>query len=74
MEHLWRNLDDYFMEFEKERKMDVMGVNARVECDEIDEIVGEWEVPGVNENESYIVDVCAERGLILVNTFFQHCS
>ncbi len=27
---------------------------------------------GVNENGEHLVDVCAERGLFLANTFFQH--
>ncbi len=34
-----------------------------------------WEgggVEGVNENGEHLVDVCAERGLFLANTFFQH--
>ena len=29
-------------------------------------------VEGVNENGDHLVDVCAERGLFLANTFFQH--
>ncbi len=35
-------------------------------------MVGKWEVDGVNENGEHLVDVCAERGLFLANTFFQH--
>ncbi len=34
-----------------------------------------WEkegVEGVSENGKHLVDVSAERGLFLVNTFFQH--
>ncbi len=27
---------------------------------------------GVNENGEHLVDVCAERGLFLVNTFYHH--
>ncbi len=27
---------------------------------------------GVNENGQHLVDICAERGLFLANTFFQH--
>ncbi len=27
---------------------------------------------GVNENGEHLVDVCAERGLFLANTFFKH--
>ncbi len=29
-------------------------------------------VEGVNENGQHLVDICAERGLFLLNTFFQH--
>ncbi len=29
-------------------------------------------VEGVNENGQYLVDICAERGLFLSSTFFQH--
>ncbi len=35
----------------------------------------QWEsrgVEGVNENDEQLVDVCAERGLFVANTFFQH--
>ncbi len=35
-------------------------------------MVGKWGVEGVNENGEHLVDVCAERGLFLVNTFFKH--
>ncbi len=34
-------------------------------------VVGKWGVEGVNENYVHLVDVCAERGLFLANTFFQ---
>ncbi len=35
-------------------------------------IVGKWRVEGVNENGEDLVNVCAERGLFLAITFFQH--
>ncbi len=35
-------------------------------------VVGGWGVEGVNENGEHLVDICAERGLFLSNTFFQH--
>ena len=35
-------------------------------------MVGKCGVEGVNENVEYLVDLCAERGLFLANTFFQH--
>ncbi len=35
-------------------------------------MVGKWGVDGVNENGEHLVDICAERGLFLANTSFQH--
>lgn len=50
-------------------------MNAKVENESVDEVVGEWEVPGRNENGDWLVDiqywVCVERGLFLANTI-QH--
>ncbi len=34
--------------------------------------MGRYGVEEVNENGQYLVDICAERGLFLLNTFFQH--
>ncbi len=36
------------------------------------QVVGKWGVDGVNENGEHLVDIWAERGLFLANTFFQH--
>ncbi len=44
-------------------------MNARVGNTEIAEVVGKYGVEGVNENGQYLVDICAERGLFLSNTF-----
>ncbi len=46
--------------------------NGRVGSTEVAGVVGKWGVDGVNENEEQLVDVCAERGFFLANTFFQH--
>ncbi len=35
-------------------------------------VIGKYGVEGVNENGQYLVDICAERGFFLSNTFFQH--
>ncbi len=35
-------------------------------------MVGKRGVDRANENGEHLVDVCAERGLFLANTFFQH--
>ena len=73
MKKFWKNLNECLSEFESERKVIVMGdMNAKVGCEEIEGIVGKWGVPGMNENGEYLVDVCAERGLFLANTFFEH--
>ena len=45
-------------------------MNAKIGCEEVDGIVGKWEVPGVNGNGECLVDLCSERGLFLANTFF----
>ncbi len=58
---------------ERERMVNVMGdMNAKVGDETVEEVVGKWGVPGMNENGEWLVDVCAERGLFLANTFFQH--
>ncbi len=38
---------------------------------EIGGVVGRYGVEGVNKNGQHLVDICAERGLFLSNTF-QH--
>ncbi len=35
-------------------------------------MVGKYGVDVVNDNGQYFVDICAERGLFLSNTFFQN--
>ncbi len=47
-------------------------MNGRVGSSELAGVVGKWGVEGVNENGKHLVDVCAERELFLVYTFFQH--
>ncbi len=47
-------------------------MNGRVGSSELAGGVGKWGVDGANENGEQLVDVCAERGLFLANTFFQH--
>ncbi len=44
-------------------------MNARVGNTETGGVVGKYGVAGVNENGQYLVDICAERGLFLLNTF-----
>ncbi len=47
-------------------------MNARVGSTEIGGVIGKYGVDGAHENGQYLVDICAERGLFLLNTFFQH--
>ncbi len=47
-------------------------MNKRVGNSELAGVVGKQGVEGVYENSEHLVDVCAERGLFLANTFFQH--
>lgn len=47
-------------------------MNGRVCSNEIAGVVGKWDVDGINRNEEHLVDICAERGLLLTNIFFQH--
>ncbi len=35
-------------------------------------VVGKFSADGVNNNEQYLVGICAERGLFFANIFFQH--
>ncbi len=47
-------------------------MNAKVEGTEIGGVVGGYGVEGENKNGQHLVDICAERGLFISNTFFQH--
>ncbi len=73
MREFWDEVNDCLGMFEKGRRVVVFGdVNGKVGNSELAGVVGKWEVEGVNENGEHLVDVCAERGLFLANTFFQH--
>ncbi len=50
----------------------MVDMNAKVGDERVMDVVGKWGIPGKNENGEWLVDVCAERGLFLTNTFFQH--
>ncbi len=45
---------------------------SRVKSREIGGVVGGYGVEGVNENGQHLVDICAERGLFLWNTFYPY--
>ncbi len=73
LEKFWEDLGQLLNKFENVRRIFVLGDrNVRVGSTEIGGVVGKYCVEeGVNENGQYLVDVCAERGLFLSNTF-QH--
>ncbi len=69
----WGDLGQLLKKFENVRRVFLLGdMIARVGSTEIGGVVGKYGVDGVNENEQYLVDICAERGLFLLNTSFQH--
>ncbi len=65
-------MNDCLGMFEKGKRIIVFGnMNGRVGNNELAGVVGKWGVERVNENGEHLVDICAERGLFLANTFFQ---
>ena len=73
MEKFWNELNDCINGFEEGRKVIVMGdMNAKVGDECVEDVVGKWGVPGWNENGEWLVDICAERGSFLANTFYPH--
>ena len=73
MRKFWYNLNECLRRFERGRKIVLMGdMNGRVGSSEVAGVVGKWGVEGVNENGEHLVDMCAERGLFLANTCFEH--
>ncbi len=73
MKEFWDEVNDCMRMFEKGRRILVFGdMNGRVGNSELAGVVGKWGVEEANENGEHLVDVCAERGLFLANTFFQH--
>ena len=48
--------------------MFIGNINGRVGKSEVADVVGKC--GEVNENGEYLVDICAERGLLLANTIF----
>ncbi len=72
MEKFWEELGQLLKKLGNARRVFLLGdMNTRVGSTEIGGVVGKFSVDGVNENEQYLADICAERGLFLTNTF-QH--
>ena len=56
----------------KMKKIIVLGdMNAKVGDHEREGVTGKYRVPGVNENGGRLVEMCAERRMIIGNTWFQ---
>ena len=71
-EAFWEDLNECVKECRADEKVVVLGdMNAKVGEHEIDGITGKYGVPGVNENGERLVELCAERGLIVGNTWFK---
>ena len=47
-------------------------MNGKVGYEDIDGVVGKWDIPGVKENGEHLDDVCSGKGLLLANSFFEH--
>ncbi len=72
-EVFWEEVNACLKSFKKDRKLVMMGdMNAKVSDKFVMDVVEKWGIPGKNENGEWLVDVCAEWGLFLANTFFQH--
>ncbi len=72
LEKFWEDLGQLLKKFENVRRVYLLGeMNARVGSTETG-VVGRYGVEEVNKNGQQLVDICAEKGLFLTNTFFQH--
>ncbi len=73
MRKFWNDVNECLRRFEKGSRIVLIGdMYGRVGRNEIARVVGKWGADGINENGEHLVVVCAERGLFLTNTFFQH--
>ncbi|MEL7523216.1 MAG: endonuclease/exonuclease/phosphatase family protein, partial [Cyanobacteria bacterium J06553_1] len=71
-ERFWDNLNECLAGFDEEERIIVLGdMNAKVGDREKDGVVGKFGVPGINENGECLVEMCAERDMIVGNTWFQ---
>ena len=71
-EVFWESLNECLSGFRENERIIVMGdMNAKVGDREREGVIGKFGVPGVNENGERLVEVCAERRMIVGNTWFQ---
>ena len=68
----WEDLQECLGSFSQRDKIVVLGdLNAKVGDTPIDGIVGMYGVAGVNSNGASLIQVCAEKGLSIGNTYFK---
>ena len=68
----WEELSECIGSFEERERVVVLGdLNARVGEEPVEGVIGEFGVPGVNENGEKLVDLCIERELVIGNTWFK---
>ena len=73
MRKFWDYVDEWLRSFEIGSRIVLFGdMNGRVGSNDTAGVIGNWGVGGINENREHLVGKCAERGLFLANTFFQH--
>ena len=71
-EAFWEMLRECLSQFGAKEKIVVLGdLNARGGERQVDGITGMYGVPGENENGEWLVELCAERELVIGNTWFK---
>ena len=70
-ERFWEEICECVAGFDEREWVMVVGdLNARVGDREIEGVTGKFGVPGLNENGEWLLNMCAERGLVVGNTWF----
>jgi hypothetical protein len=71
-EFFWEQLEECMDGLDGEDRVIVLGdMNARVGNEETEGIIGKFGVPGKNENGEKVLNLCMERGMVVMNTWFQ---
>ena len=70
IEEFWNELIECVGSFGRNESRVVLGdLNARVENEVIEEIVGRYGVPGKNESDERLLEMCAEQELVVGNSW-----
>ena len=68
----WECFNECINGFSKNERVVVLrDMNAKVGNREVYKVVGKYGVPGVNENDERLVEVCSEKRLSIGNTWFE---